>query len=349
MILRATPLLLGLVLLGQGCFTAKPATGPDGGVFKTADRGVTWAQKRVLIEGPKGVPISDDVVTALTFDPQDRGTVYAGTAARGLLVSLDGGDSWQASGALNKGRIESVAVDAKNKCTVYASQGNKIFKTDNCGRDWKQTWFDPKTDKVFTRVVVDWFNPTIVWAGTSEGDILKSTDAGATWLVSKRADSAVSSIALHPKDSRIVYVATAGDGVWKTLDGGSTWLSIEKQLSAFDNSRRATQIAVDPLEPETVYLISKYGILKSMDGGTSWNALALTSPPNSVDIRWFALNPRNSKELQYITPNTLLTSSDSGTTWTAAKLPSTRVANVLAVDPEDGKILYLGMGGAAKK
>lgn len=348
---RLPVLVVGLLMLGQGCLTPanQAARGPDGGVFKSVDRGGVWAQKRVLIEGPKGVSIGDEIVTTLAVDPQDHRTVYAGTVTRGLLVTLDGGDSWSAVGGLNKGRIESIAVDAKDKCTVYASQGNKIFKTISCGRDWAQVWFDPKTDKIFTQVSVDWFNPTIVYAGTSEGDILKSTDAGANWLVAKRAESPVSSIAIHPKDSRIVYVATRGDGVWKTMDGGNTWLSIEKQLSSFDNARRPSQIVVDPLEPETVYLVSKYGILKSTDGGTVWNPMALTSPPNSVEIRSLAVNPRDPKELQYITATTLLVSSDGGATWTAKKLPSTRIANVIAVDPEAGNTLYLGMGAAPKQ
>jgi photosystem II stability/assembly factor-like uncharacterized protein len=339
-----------LILVGQGCTgSAQQAKGPDGGVYKTADRGALWAQKRVLIEGPKGVSIADDVITTLAFDPQDHKTIYAGTASRGLLMSLDGGDSWQPAGALNKGRIDAMAVDAKDKCTVFASQANKIFKTITCGRDWAQVWFDPKTEKVFTQLAVDWFNPTIVYAGTSEGDILKSTDAGINWLISKRADAPVTSIAIHPKDSRVIYVGTRGDGIWKTMDAGRTWQSIEKQLSEFDNARRVTQLALDPLQPETVYHVSKYGVLVSADGGTTWKAMALTSQPNTVDIRSFAVNPRNPKELQYVTGNTIMFSSDSGVTWVAKKLPSTRPANVVVTDPQDGNILYIGMGPLPKK
>ncbi len=337
--------LLAVILLGQGCFGGtKAPTGPDGGVYKTADRGAIWAQKRVLIEGAKGVSIAEDVVTAFAFDPQDRSTLYAGTAERGLLFTLDGGDSWQPSKGLSTGLINAVAVDPKDKCTVYATRTNRVYKTTNCGRDWAQTWFDPKTDKRFPTIAVDWFNPTIVWAGSSEGDILKSTDAGKNWLVSQRAGAAITSVAIHPKDSRTVYVSSRGDGVWKTMDGGNTWRNIKRQLTEFDNARRGTQVVIDPLTPDNVYLVSAYGILLSADGGETWSAIPLTSPAGSVDIKSFALNPRNTKEMQYITPNTLLTSSDGGATWQAQKLPSTRIANVLAVDPQDGKILYVGMG-----
>lgn len=346
---RLLPVFLGVVLLGQGCLgSAQPARGPDGGVFKTTDRGVTWVQKKVLIEGTKGVSIAEDVITAMAFDPQDRNTVYAGTELRGLIMSLDGGDSWQPSKGLNKGRIEAVAVDAKDKCSVYATQRNRIYKTENCGRDWAQIWFDPKTDKVLTQIAVDWFNPTIVYAGTSEGDILKSTDAGRTWLVSKRADAPVTGIVLDTRDSRTVYVATRGDGIWKTLDGGKTWLSIEKQLSEFDNARRVTQVALDALKPSTVYLVSRFGILKSENGGDTWAALQVPSQANSVEIRRLAVNPRNGKELQYITAGALVLSSDGGITWNAKQLPSTRPANAFIVDSEQGNTLYLGIGAPIK-
>jgi photosystem II stability/assembly factor-like uncharacterized protein len=350
-VVRAVALALGVALLGQGCLGAKEVgpDGPDGGVFKTEDRGLTWTKKRVLVEGPRGVAMDDEVIVDLVADPQDHLAVYAATARRGLLVSIDGGDSWRPHGILATGRVEAVAVDPKNKCVVYATQGNKIFKTDNCGRDWRQIWFDPKVDKVFTRLAIDWFNSTAVYAGTSEGDILKSTDAGANWLVAKRAGSPVTAIAIHPTDSRVVYVATRGDGLWRTLDGGNTWLQIERQWSDFTNARRMSHVVVDPLNPTVVYAVSQFGILVSRDGAETWEALPLVSPPGSVEIRDFAVNPRESAEIQYVTTNTLVHSSDGGKTWTTQRLPSARVASSLLIDAEKGDVLYVGMGPAPEK
>lgn len=345
---RAAALVLGVALLGQGCFGATEVgpDGPDGGVFKTSDRGLTWTKKRVLVEGPRGVAIDDEAIVDLVSDPQDHLAVYAATAKRGLLVTIDGGDSWRPMGVLATGRVEAVAVDPKNKCVVYAAQGNKIFKTETCGRDWRQIWFDPKVDKVFTELAVDWFNTTIVYAGTSEGDILKSTDAGANWLVTKRADALVTSIAIHPTDSRTVYVGTRGDGIWRTLDGGNTWLQIERQISEFSNARRVTHLEVDPLNPTVVYAVSPFGVIVSRDGAETWAALPLVSPANSVEIRDFSVNPRESAEIQYVTTNTLVYSSDGGETWTTQRLPSARAATSLLVDAEDGDTLYIGMGAA---
>ncbi|MBD3251744.1 hypothetical protein GF380_04830 [Candidatus Uhrbacteria bacterium] len=343
--------LLGLVLLGQGCFgggSSSGSTGPDGGVFKTSDYGETWAQKRVLLKGPKAVSLGNDVITWLIADPQDPQTVYAGTGERGLIFSLDGGDSWQEAANAPQGQIESVAVDPKDKCTVYITIKNKIYKTDNCNRDWEEIFFDPKTDKTFTRIAVDWFNPTIIYAGTSEGDIFKSTDAGLSWLVSKRANASITWIELDPQDSRVVYVSAYGDGLWKTMDAGNTWIRIRNEFRDFRNARRIQQVHVDDLNPDQVYITSKYGILKSPNAGERWEEVKLTSEPNAIDIHGFAMNPRNSEELFYVTDNTLMTSMDGGETWNAQRLPSNRNATSLLLDAEDGKTLYIGFGPTPK-
>ena len=126
---RFTLPVLSLIFLGQGCFGGKStATGPDGGVWKTTDRGQTWVNKRALVQGAKVTTGAANVaVLAMAFDPQDSATIYLGTTENGLVYSIDGGDSWQLARGLSAGRINVVAVDPKNKCVVYATRANEIF------------------------------------------------------------------------------------------------------------------------------------------------------------------------------------------------------------------------------
>jgi photosystem II stability/assembly factor-like uncharacterized protein len=351
--------LMAVMFLGQGCLgtSSTGPTGPDGGVWKSTDNGQTWVNKKAFVQGAKVSAGAATIgVVDMAFDPQDKNTVYLATAANGMVFSLDGGDSWQQAVASNPeknvlttGRVNVVSVDPKNKCTVYAASANKIYKTITCGRDWDQIFFDARTDKSFTELVVDWFNPTILYAGTNDGDIFKSLDAGRSWQTAKRIDGvAINSLVMDPRDSRLLYAGTQGDGIWKTVDAGATWTHIEEQFGDFQDARRTTQVVIDPVEANLIYSVSKYGIIKSNNGGETWTALTLTTPPGTVTINELAIDPKNNKRLIYTGVSTLQFSTDGGATWTPKKLPTTQIGSNLLIDPMDGKILYLGAMPAAK-
>lgn len=337
--------LAALVLLGQGCFGGQPEASPGGGVWKTPDRAETWEHKRALVSGAN-VTADAALISVLdmAMDPQDRRAVYLGTAEQGVLMTLDGGTSWKKVTSLSQQTVRAVAVDAKDKCTVYAASQNKIFKTENCTRDWEQVFFDPRTDKVMTDIAVDWFNSLVVYAGTSDGDILKSEDGGATWRIVKRVDAVpITSIVFSPKDSRTVYVGTQGSGVWKTLDSGRTWLEIRKQFGdELRDARRVTQLVPDPKNENRIYLVAqKVGIVRSDDQGENWTALNLPAPAGSFTINALAVDPRDSNVLILTGPTTFAVSTDAGNTWSAKKLPTASAGAKLLVDPQDSSI-YLG-------
>lgn len=339
--------LFSLALLGQGCLpgTTKAPSGPDGGVWKTTDRTETWVNKRALVSGAKVTADAGNfAIKAMAFDPQDENAIYLATLEHGLAYTLDGGNSWQAAGALNKGKINDVAVDPKQKCTVYAVSANKIYKTETCMRDWNQIFYDARTDKFFTQIAVDWFNPTILFSGTSEGDIFKSTDSGKTWTAVIRVEGvAISSLVIDPRDSRVIYAGTSGDGIWKSLDSGNTWLQIKKQFGDdLRDARKVTQLVIDPKNSNVLYLVSKLGIIKSEDQGATWNALNLISPPGTVEITALAIDPADSNKMLYTGPVTLVLTSDGGKSWSAKKLPTARGGSALLISPKNGNTIYLG-------
>ncbi len=352
--LRFTAIALGLTLFGAGCSLtpAKPTgpTGPDSGIWKTSDHGQTWVNKKALVDGPRlTAGAAEFAVQNLTFDPQDRLTIYLGTKANGLVYSLDGGDSWQRFKTLEAVDVKDVAVDTKNKCTVYAASQNKIYKTKTCGRDWQVAFFDPRTDKTFTQITLDWFNPTLLYAGTNDGDVFKSTDEGATWQSIKRANAPVTFMVVSPQDSRIIYVGTDGDGLWKTLDGGITWLQTKKEFGSITEARRVIEVVLDQSNPNRVYIVHRSGIAKSEDQGQTWTAMKLLTDVGEGKIAWMAIDPNNSKNLVYTGPTAIVFSLDGGQTWETKKLPATSLGSVIAVDPKDGNVIYLGTTPAPKK
>ncbi len=344
--------LMALVLLGQGCGSSQPATGPGGGIFRTTDGGEVWRQLRVINLGAKQASIADMGIVTLAVDAQDPKAIYAGTVENGLIYTLDNGESWlQATAPLNVGRVQAVSVDPKNKCTVYATLLNQVMKTTTCGRDWTRVYFDPRTDKSFTTLSVDWYNPSIVYAGTNDGDILKSENGGTSWRVVYRVDGArINHLVMDLRDSRVLYAATNGYGLRKSSDAGQTWQTIRKEFETFEGANRPNLVVLDPNNANRVYTVSKYGIIVSDDGGATWAAIKLPTPPGTVDMKAFAVHPKDPKKLVYVTNQAVIWSVDGGTTWTTKKLPTTRGAAAI-VYPNDGTAnppLFMGASPAAK-
>lgn len=76
--------------------------------------------------------------------------------------------------------------------------------------------------------------------------------------------------------------------------------------------------------------------------------LNLITPPGSVLIYAFAINPNNDAEMYYTATqaetnhSTFYKSIDSGQTWTTKKMPSGQIPAILRVHPDQNNLVYLG-------
>jgi len=214
---------------------------------------------------------------------------------------------WQYIGPTNiSGRVTDVAVVApkgKNYTIYIAAASGGVWKTDNEGTTWTPI-FEHEVTAAIGDIAIAPSNSQILWVGTGEHNIFrssqagvgvyKSTDGGKTWSHMGLADtSTIARIVVHPKNPDVVYVAAGGHawtsnperGVFKTVDGGKTWdkvLFINDQTGACD-------LVMDPKDNDTLYAatwqrtrkkwndprnFADYtgsGIYKTTDGGKTWN------------------------------------------------------------------------------
>ncbi len=334
-----------LVFAGVGCiqFQQSGASGRDGGVWKTADRGVHWQQK-VIVPTAAGLgSISNLSVARIIADPQDHQALYLATSDDGLFYSYDGGESWMRQKQIAAGRVQAISIDAKDKCTIYVALGQRVWKSTDCSRSYEPIYFESRGDQGMTAVVVDWFNTNTVYAGTTAGDILKSSDGGRTWAAVKRFSDRIQQFYMDPFDSRILYVGMHDAGIWKTTDGGASWTDMTLGLNKFDSAHGLVIMVGDRVTRDLLFIATKYGLIRSTDGGVTWNALSLPTPPGSVDIHSLAVNPKNGNELYYGTNSTFYRTTNGGANWSTEKLPSTRAATALLVDTDDANVVYMGM------
>ncbi|MBP1634457.1 MAG: hypothetical protein H6Q10_1031 [Acidobacteria bacterium] len=217
--------------------------------------------------------------------------------------------SWQFLGPRNiSGRCTDVAVIGPRgrSYVIYAATASGgLWKTLNEGTSW-QPVLENAASTSMGDVAVAPSNPNIVWAGTGEANIYrssqagigvyKSVDGGATWQHAGLANtSTIARIVIHPKDPDVVYVAASGRewtrnperGVFQTTDGGRTWAQVLK----VDDQTGAIDLVMDPTDPNTLYAATwqrtrlKWndprtlpgytgsGIRKSTDGGKTWRAI----------------------------------------------------------------------------
>jgi len=343
-------LLLSLTLI-SGCVIKFGNTKPtaQAGVFKSFDKGNTWVQKNLFLHAGGTGSISGLNVISLNFDPQDNKAIYLASGSNGLLYSYDAADSWQKAKGIPDGRIESVAVDPKNKCIIYSTFAAAIRKSVDCSRSWQEIYVDTRADKTVTALAIDPYNNLVVYAGNSAGDVLKSIDGGGNWQVSNRFNNPITKILIDPVDSRTIYAATKAKGIFKTITAGADWFDLNETLKPYSGSLEYKNLIFDYSQPNSLLLVAKYGLIKTTDGGTNWEPIKLITPPASTDIYSVAINPKDNKEIYYATASTFYKTTDGGQNWITKRLPSAAVATYLAVDPLDPNIIYLGMSNLNKK
>lgn len=318
--------------------------GPDGGMYKTVNKGESW-QPKSLIPTNSGHPgsISSFDAQSLAMDPSDTKAVYYGTLENGLFYTYDGGDDWFSAGTLGRFTIHTVAVDPKNKCVIYASVDNRVMKSSDCSRTWQQAYYDNDLDVWVPSIAIDHYDSNNVYIGTSRGEVIGSSDAGKSWRTLGRLEDKVQKIVISPADSRVIFAAAERKGLFRSTDKGETWASLSESLKEFPDADRFRDLYVSGVQPGLVILATNYGLIKTINNGDDWTAIKLITPEKDATINSLVISEKNPKDVYYITNTTFYGTADGGDNWTTKKLPSARAGWRLLADPNDPSTMYLAV------
>ena len=113
----------------------------------------------------------------------------------------------------------------------------------------------------------------VVFAGTNQGGIYKSVDAGTTWEAHNTGltDPTVNALAISPDfgNDQVVFAAME-DGVFKSGNGGATWEAHNAGLT--DLSINTLAISPNFNNDQTLFAGTDSRVFKSIDGGITWFA-----------------------------------------------------------------------------
>lgn len=339
-------LIAGILLILPGCIQFKTdKKGQAGGVHVSTNKGKAWNQMNTMLTpGANSQNISGVVVNDLVEDPSDPDALYLASQGSGLYYTFNVAKGWQKVKKLPGGKINAVAVNPKSKCVVYASVGNKVFKSTDCNRTWEPVYHDNDSQVSIDSIAIDHYEPSQVYIGTSRGDLLKTTDRGNSWKPIKRWDNNINGIHISPHDSRLMFVSIKDKPTFRSENGGKDWTSLKDNMEDFPNSHRVRDIDISEHTEGLMFMVTDYGLLKSTDYGDSCSKIELLTPEEQAKINAVDVNPQNPDEIYYVTQTTFYRSLNGGESWSTNSLPTSRHGADLLINPEKPNIIYLGAG-----
>ncbi len=113
----------------------------------------------------------------------------------------------------------------------------------------------------------------------------------------------VNCMAFHPTDVNTFYAGTPAGGLWKTENNGTDWEPMTDGLPSIGIS----EIIIHPTNPLIMYILTgdgdsddtpSIGVLKSTDGGESWEETALTFLESEMKVGYrMVMNPNSSNDI----------------------------------------------------
>ncbi|MBC7834448.1 MAG: hypothetical protein H7Y88_05020 [Phycisphaerales bacterium] len=302
----------------------------DGGLHRSSTLGNTWT---ALNEGLGSIQFYSGV-SAHPSNPaiflggaQDNGTSRRmGSGAWDHVVGGDGG--W-------------TQIDRTNPLRMFAeSQGTgALSRSTDGGGGWVASGSGISGRNCFLPpYLIDPVNPQRMLYGTHR--VYLSTNGGVSWSALSgditAGFGAIRALAQSPTDPLYVYAATNDGHVQASGDGGATFTLVMTGHPGWPRVTR--ELAVDPLEPQTVYLATAtFGtpqVRRSVNAGETWETIDGDLPDVPVNV--VAIDASAIERVLYAATDAgVYRTFDMGATWRRAGcgLPNACVID-LQIEPD---------------
>lgn len=283
----------------------------------------------------------------LHYHPSNPSILYA---TPGLYRSSDGGITWE---SLSSAGISDIAFHPSSPGVMigavhqgFHTPGGALKSTDG-----GTTWVDSSSGITAVNVrsvAVDPSDPRNLYAGTGEGLLYASHDAGVSWtFATDAADPGennfdeVNDILVDPVDPAVLYLATFG-GIFKSGDHGATF---RKCPGVYGGVCLARPTGAGG----TLYMGNGDGVWKTIDGGDTWVEKNQGLPLFGGDVcpvLSLAVDPAHPGTLwagmQY--GGGIAKSTDGGDHWESRGLTDDNFVYAIGLSPADSDVILAGAG-----
>lgn len=258
------------------------------GVWVTENRGEKWSS----------TGLKSGTYRCLSFDPKNHQILYIATGNQ-IKKSVDQGKTWVVvyTEPQTRQTIECLAVDPGRDNIVWTiTSGGKVVRSTDFGANWTLVNTVPaltgilvlKVDPVTSGLVVFTSGRGIHRLDSSG---TQSTDISEPLDVYKSGRSILDVEWVTTATGPQWYLATRY-GILVSTDSGASWREISTLLNP--NSTAVGNIAVNPTNPEEIYLTTGRRLHRTTDGGASW---AVTNLPSTRQPVWLLIDPANPDRL----------------------------------------------------
>lgn len=343
-----------------------------GSLFKSNDSGKTFSVKS-RVDDKHSITSAD--VLSLAFHPNDSKIVYAGTVDNGIFKTVDSGETWQPIVFPPK-KIYSFILDKNDPDKKMFASGvlnglGKIFRTDDGGENWKVVYTEPGAKVVITVLAQNPRELNVLFAGTSTGTVVKSTDGGDTWKnIGESLNGPITDMAFDAVNASSLYVLSFNKQLYYSADSGATFVDWDKETKSQGSNNRTLSARTDPPKNQDlqqnanadngapgvlialvsdpsisgrVYVSKIGGLFRSNDFGKTWEEINIIESTAKLPIRAVAINPHNSNEIIFAAGVAFYKSLDDGGTWAVSDLFINRGVSVLGYDRDDPSAIYMAL------